>query len=103
MGDLYLLLGNLKRQYIDHNYFGILFNKNKPSGHKNRSVKRTKGISEIMNVKNLLSPSKELNIMRSMENSKKDKHNKLKKSEALAKHVALTMHTPKLKTNSMSG
>lgn len=55
-----------------------------------------------MNVKNLFSPSKEINLMRSMENNQKEKNSKLKKSKALAKHVALTIHTPKLKANSIS-
>lgn len=95
-------IGNMKRQFIDHNYFGILFNKNqiKP---KNKSVKRTKGVSETMNVKNLFSPQKQFELMKSMESSMKRKHSKMTKSSDLTHHASSTNYTPKLRSEGYSG
>ncbi|CAI2376967.1 unnamed protein product [Moneuplotes crassus] len=56
-------MGITHRNTIDHNYFGILFNKG--STHpksKPKSVKRIKGFCEIMNVKNMASPHKHLHL-----------------------------------------
>jgi hypothetical protein len=89
----------MKRQFIDHNYFGILFNKN-PS-YKPQSVKRTKGLSEIMNVKNLVSPSKHFEMMKSMENSLSGKHAKMGKSGEMTHHS--TNYTPKVRSKDYSG
>lgn len=102
IGNFYLyniVLGNMKRQFIDHNYFGILFNKN--PAQKPQSVKRTKGLSEIMNSKNLLSPSKHFELMKSLGNSMGGKHTKMGKSGEMTHHS--TNYTPKIRSKDYSG
>ena len=60
---LMMILENLK---LYDNYFGIQLNKNTVSTKRNKSVKRPSGASEYMNWKNLLSPTKELDLLRSI-------------------------------------
>lgn len=88
----------MKKQYIDHNYFGILFNKNHHV-KRNKSVKRTKGTSEIVNVKNMMSPPKQMNLLKSMENSAKIYSNKFIKHGDATHHASSTNYTPKLKSD----
>ena len=65
-------IGNLKRRpvdTIDSSYFGYMF-ANKNNGIMSKSkIKRIKGISQVINSKQLNSPTRGLNLVKSMETS----------------------------------
>ena len=67
--DTAATIGNMKRHFADHNYFGILFSKNN-SIAKPR-IKRVKGMSQVIGSKHLSSPARGLNLIKSMESSSK--------------------------------
>lgn len=69
-------IGNMKKHAVDHNYFGLLFGKNPHATHSftDKTAKRIKEMSTIMNSHHLLSPGKGLGLMRSMEHYTKGKY-----------------------------
>ena len=74
-------LGNTKKNMTNHNYFGIIFNKNQ-TDMKPQSVKRSKELTKIMNVKNISSPHKHISMINSNELNGKRRHKILKSGEA---------------------
>jgi len=94
-------IGNMKRHYGDHNYFGILLGKNNIVSKS--KIKRVKGISQVLDDKNLSSPLRDLNLMRSLESEVNINQDKITKSIESTKNGSSFNYTPNLNRDGSYG